>query len=49
MLLRMSPELARLRHSAMSVLRSLTGEKRTYLGQPISVAFDPKAKWRVTR
>jgi hypothetical protein len=33
---------ARLRHPAMSVLRSLSGEKRTYRGQPISVSIDPK-------
>src|SRR5882757_4187127 len=35
------PLLARLRHPAMSALRSLTGGKRTWRGQPISVENDP--------
>jgi hypothetical protein len=35
------PDLARLRHPAMSVLRSLSVEKRTSCGQAVSVANDP--------
>jgi hypothetical protein len=34
--------LARLRHPEMSAIRSLSGEKRTSRGQPISVANDPR-------
>jgi len=33
--------LARLRHAAMSVLRSLSGEYRTWRGQRVSVEIDP--------
>src|SRR5258705_10304644 len=36
------PPLARLRHPAMSVLRSLWGDKRTSRGRPISVVIDPE-------
>jgi hypothetical protein len=37
---------APLRYAAMSVLRSLTGGKRTQRGHPISVAIDPHRKSR---
>jgi len=33
--------LARLRHPAMSALRSLSGEERTWRGHRVSVAIDP--------